>query len=163
MWHRWGLKMYGDVGIAEQQKQETNSDDGIKQFGTILRIFPHNTCIMRKVCKVLYTILVFLLFAVLLSLHLHTFLMFFTLVYLIFVAAYFIPHTVHNLEFKVALRMRTYEVNGITHEAIVIDWAVTSALWDFKVVKKQWGHALLSVKCCCFVQTPSWGCQPNLN
>ena len=45
------------------------------------------------------SLLVFLLFAVLLSLHLHTFLMFFTLVYLVFIAAYliaFTPQTVHN-------------------------------------------------------------------
>ena len=48
------------------------------------------------------SLLVFLRFAVLLSLHL----MFFTLVYLIFVAAYLIAftlHSVHNFEFKVAL------------------------------------------------------------
>ena len=57
---------------------------------------------------VLYTELFYALipacFAVLLSLHLHTFLMLFTLVYLIFIAAYliaFTPHTVHNFEFKV--------------------------------------------------------------
>ena len=76
------------------------------------------------------SLLVFLLFAVLLCLHLHTFLMFITLVYLIFVAAYliaFTPNTVHNFELKVALRMRTYEENGIAHEAIVIEWAVSSA------------------------------------
>ena len=52
--------------------------------------------------------------------HLHTFLMFFTLVYLIFIAAYLIA-------FTVALRMRTYEENGVAHEAIVIEWAVSSA------------------------------------
>ena len=70
-----------------------------------------------------------LVFAVLLSLHLHTLLMFFTLVYLISVAAYLIAfalHTVHNFEFKV-LRMRTYKENGVAHEAIVIEWAVSSA------------------------------------
>ena len=51
-------------------------------------------------------------------------------VYLIFIAAYliaFTPHTVHNFEFKVALRMRTYEENGVAHEAIVIEWAASSA------------------------------------
>ena len=58
--------------------------------------------------------------------------MFFTLVYLIFIAAYliaFTPHTVTILssKFKVALRMRTYEENGVAHEAIVIEWAVSSA------------------------------------
>ena len=74
--------------------------------------------------------IVFIFFAVLLSLHLHTFLMFFTLVYLIFIVAYliaFTPHTVHNFGFKVALRMCTYEKNGVAHEAIVIEWAVSSA------------------------------------
>ena len=55
--------------------------------------------------------------------------MFVTLVYLIFIAAHliaFTPHAVHNLssKFKVALRMRTYEENGVAHEAIVIEWAV---------------------------------------
>ena len=30
-------------------------------------------------------------------------------------------------KFKVALRMRTYEENGVEHEAIVIKWAVSSA------------------------------------
>jgi len=39
--------------------------------------------------------------------------------------------------------------NGIAHEAIVFVWVVSSSLWDFKVVKKQWAGALLSVKCCC--------------
>ena len=76
------------------------------------------------------SLLVFLLIAVLLSLHLHTFLIFFALVYLIFVAAYLIAftlHTVQYFEFKVALRMRAYEENGIAHEAIVIEWAVSSA------------------------------------
>jgi len=31
----------------------------------------------------------------------------------------------------------------------------TSALRDFKVVKKRWGRALLSKKCCCFVRKPA--------
>ena len=63
-------------------------------------------------CFMPSSLLVFLLFAVLLSLHLHTFLMF---VYL-FVAAYliaFTPHTVHYFEFK--------------FESIDIEWAVSSA------------------------------------
>ena len=42
------------------------------------------------------SLLVFTLFAVLLSLHLHTFFMFFTLVYLIFIAAYLIAFTPHD-------------------------------------------------------------------
>ena len=42
--------------------------------------------------------------------------------------------------------------NGVTNEAIVLQWLVRTALWDFKVVKKQWAGALLSVKCCCFVR-----------
>ena len=56
-----------------------------------------------------------------------------------------------------SLRMHTNEENGVADEAIVIEWVVSSASWDFKVVKKRWGCALLSVKCCCFVQTLSWG------
>ena len=76
------------------------------------------------------SLLVFLLYAVLLSLHLHTFLMLYTLVY---VAAYliaFTPHTVRNFEFKVqscSLRMHTNEESGVAVEAIVIEWAVSSA------------------------------------
>ena len=74
------------------------------------------------------SLLVFLRFAVLLSLHL----MFFTLVYLIFVAAYLIAftlHSVHNFEFKVqscSLHMHTNEESGAAVEAIVIEWAVSS-------------------------------------
>ena len=44
------------------------------------------------------SLLVLLLFAVLLSLHLHTFIMFFTLVYLIFVAACLIAFTHHSVD-----------------------------------------------------------------
>ena len=78
------------------------------------------------------SLLVFILFAVLLSLHLHTSLMFFTLVYLVFIAAYliaFTSHTVHNFEFKVqsCSTHAQYEENGVAHEAIVIEWAVSSA------------------------------------
>ena len=78
------------------------------------------------------SLLVFILFAVLLSLHLHTFLMFFTLVYLIFIAAYliaFTPHTVHNFEFKVQSCSTHAHLrrNGVAHEAIVIEWVVSSA------------------------------------
>ena len=59
--------------------------------------------------------------------------MFFTLVNLIFIAAYliaFTPHIVHNYEFKVqscSLRMRTNEENGVADEVIVTEWAVSSA------------------------------------
>jgi len=35
--------------------------------------------------------------------------------------------------------------NDVASEAIVPEWVVSR---DFKVVKKQCGHALLSVKCC---------------
>ena len=62
------------------------------------------------------SLLVFILFAVLLSLHLHTFSMFFTLVYLIFIAAYliaFTPHTVHNFEFIVKKKKKT-DFGGLT-------------------------------------------------
>ena len=52
------LKMYGDVGIAEQQKVRKQA--GMMAYNSsvynpILHIFPHNTCMMRKVCRVLYT------------------------------------------------------------------------------------------------------------
>ena len=46
--------------------------------------------------------------------------------------------------------------NGIANEAIVPEWMVSSVLWDFEVVKKRWGCAMRSVKCCCFVQKLSW-------
>jgi len=40
-------------------------------------------------------------------------------------------------------------------EAIVLsEWL--RALRDFEVVKKRWTHALLSIKCCCFVRKPAW-------
>ena len=35
-----------------------------------------------------------------------------------------------------------------------VDTMVTNTLWHFAVVKKQLGHALLHVKCCCFVRNP---------
>ena len=41
--------------------------------------------------------------------------------------------------------------NGIVNEAIVLECVVSSTLWDFKVVKKWWVGALLSVKCCYFM------------
>jgi len=41
--------------------------------------------------------------------------------------------------------MRTNFENGIANEAIVLLWLVWTASWDFKVVKKQWAGALLSV------------------
>ena len=39
------------------KSMKTSRDDGINSsvYNTILHIFPHNTCIMRKVCRVLYT------------------------------------------------------------------------------------------------------------
>ena len=42
--------------------------------------------------------------------------------------------------------------NGIIKEAIVLQWAVRIASRDFK---HRWASALLSEKCCCFVQKPS--------
>ena len=47
-------------------------------------------------------------------------------------------------------------------EEIGHNWSHSSSLkglttlWDFKVVKKWWGGALISVNCCCFVWKPSW-------
>jgi len=52
--------------------------------------------------------------------------------------------------------MRTILENGIANKAIVLQWPVRTASWDLKVVKKRWASTLLSVKCCCFVQKPSW-------
>ena len=46
--------------------------------------------------------------------------------------------------------------NGVANEAIVLQWLVQTTSSDFKIVKKQWAGALLSVKCCCFVHNPSW-------
>ena len=47
--------------------------------------------------------------------------------------------------------------NGVAKEAIVLQWAVRTASWDFKPgKKKQWPGALLSGKCCCFVWKPLW-------
>jgi len=51
---------------------------------------------------------------------------------------------------KCFMHMCTSEENGIANEAIVLQRRVWSALWDFKVVKKQWAGALLSVKCGCY-------------
>ena len=45
---------------------------------------------------------------------------------------------------------------GVVKEAIVLQWAVQIASWDFKPGKKRCAGALLSEKCCCFVQKPSW-------
>ena len=79
--------MYGDVGIAERQKvrKPAGKDDGIKQYTTPYILFSLYMyyaeryvrwgCILN--CFMPSSLLVF---AVLLSLHLHTFLMFFTLV-----------------------------------------------------------------------------------
>ena len=49
------------------------------------------------------------------------------------------------------MRMRTNEENGVADEAIVIEWAVSSASCDFEVMKKRWDRALHSVKSCCFL------------
>jgi len=38
-----------------------------------------------------------------------------------------------------------------------------SASRDFEVVKKRWGHALLSIKCCCFVCKPAWEVDAVMN
>lgn len=48
----------------------------------------------------------------------------------------------------------THGKNGIANETTVLQWVVSSALWGFKVVKKQAG-ALLSLKHCYFMQKPS--------
>ena len=53
--------------------------------------------------------------------------------------------------------------NGVTKEAIVLQWAVRIASRDFKPGKKRWTGALLSEKCCCFVRKPSWKSHTNLN
>jgi len=43
--------------------------------------------------------------------------------------------------------MRTHEdKNGVTKEAIVLQWAVQNTSWDFKPVKKRWAVALCSVE-----------------
>ena len=74
------------------------------------------------------------------------------------------PHTVHNFEFKVqscSVGMCTNKENGVAdEEAIVIEWAVSNASSDFEVVKKGWGHALLSVKCCCLCANRREGVSP---
>jgi len=57
----------------------------------------------------------------------------------------------------------TWRKNGVTKEAIVLQWAVRTASWDFKSVKKWWALALLCGKCCCFVWKPSWKSHANLN
>ena len=41
-------------------------------------------------------------------------------------------------------------------EAVVFMWVATSASQDFEVVKKRWGRALLSIKCCCFTVFEIW-------
>ena len=46
--------------------------------------------------------------------------------------------------------------NGVVKEAIVLQWAVRIASRDFQPGKKRWASALLSEKCCGFVQKPSW-------
>ena len=50
---------------------------------------------------------------------------------------------------------RINEENGVPKvEAIVFKWL--RAPWDFDVMQKQWGCALLRIKCCCFVRKPPW-------
>ena len=44
---------------------------------------------------------------------------------------------------------------GVVKEVIVLQRAVRIALCDFKPGKKRWAGALLSEKCCCFVQKPN--------
>jgi len=51
--------------------------------------------------------------------------------------------------------MRTSQEKGVTNEAIVLQWPVWTTLWDF--------GALLSVKCCYFVQKPSWKSHKIMN
>jgi len=52
--------------------------------------------------------------------------------------------------------MRTSFENGVTNEAIVLQWPVWTASWDFQSCEKQQACALLSVKSCCFGWKPSW-------
>jgi len=59
--------------------------------------------------------------------------------------------------------MHTFFENGIANAAIVLQWPVRTALWHFKVVKKRWACALLSVKCCCFVWKALWKSHTVLN
>jgi len=56
----------------------------------------------------------------------------------------------------------TWRKNGVVKEAIVLQWAVRIASCDFKPGKKQWAGALLSEKCCCFVQKPLQKSHANL-
>ena len=46
--------------------------------------------------------------------------------------------------------------NGVTKEAIVIEWAAAAPGENLEDAKKRWPGALLGVKCCCFVRKPSW-------
>jgi len=59
--------------------------------------------------------------------------------------------------------MHTNFENGVANEAIVVQWPVRTASWDFKVVKKWWAGALLSVKSYCFVRKPLWKSHAILN
>jgi len=43
--------------------------------------------------------------------------------------------------------------NGVPNWAIVLEWVVSSVLWEFK---KRWGSVLVTVKCCCFAWKLSW-------
>ena len=45
--------------------------------------------------------------------------------------------------------------NGVTKEAIVIEWAAAAAGENLEVAKKRCPGALLGVKCCCYVRKRS--------
>jgi len=53
---------------------------------------------------------------------------------------------------KWIVHMCTSFENGVTYEAIVLQWLVQTTSRDFRVLKKWWADALLKVKvkCCCF-------------
>ena len=53
--------------------------------------------------------------------------------------------------------------NGVTNEAIVIEWAAAAPGEDLEVAKKRWDVALLGWKCCCFVRKPSWQIEATLS
>ena len=52
-----------------------------------------------------------------------------------------------------ALRKWPAGKNGVAKEAIVIQWAVRTASWDFKPGKKRWSGSLLGGKCCGLCET----------
>ena len=93
---------------------------------------------MRKVCRVLYTELFYAIIPA-------CFNVFYTCLPHFSSSILDNVHSAHSTQFWVQssklLYMRTYEENGVAHEAIVIEWAVSSASWDFEVAKKRWGRA----------------------